>query len=402
MCGEPRREPGPSARDCTPDPLPRLRPAPAWKPGWAAAGPGSSCSWTCPASPRNVPGARSRCSASAARSLLPMPFTLQVPPLVAPQPRRSRAFKAVGALGGPGTGDRRPCSTRRKSRPSGAASSRSSPRTRVTPRVADRQAEHLTAPTPTGLRRRGARRVDPAAVARQVPSEPRRPSRSRGTGREGGARFIQNVAAALARARLDRPEHILLRLGRTGTRRRAPSAAAINRLVHSTPRREDLRQHVPAPAARPRRACAVGAVRRPAAARRTGSSGTAATTTSTRGQSESLLRTLDEPARAPRRDRPPPATWRLLQTLRSAGKEVWSYSYYMPTRRIPQLVIDGAPTDPRLLMLWNGYEGEQRLEDVAARPLDPGEGVELPAHAHARPLPGDALVDHAGRRHRQR
>ena len=47
---------------------------------------------------------------------------------------------------------------------------------------------------------------------------------------------------------------------------------------------------------------------------------------------------------------------RLVRRLRAAGKEVWSYSYYMPTRRIPQLVIDGPPTDPRLLMLWNAYE----------------------------------------------
>ncbi|MBD0348785.1 MAG: DUF4091 domain-containing protein [Thermoleophilia bacterium] len=49
-------------------------------------------------------------------------------------------------------------------------------------------------------------------------------------------------------------------------------------------------------------------------------------------------------------------TWRLIQKLRKRGKEVWSYTYYMPTRTIPQLAIDGPATDPRLLMLWNAYE----------------------------------------------
>ncbi len=49
-------------------------------------------------------------------------------------------------------------------------------------------------------------------------------------------------------------------------------------------------------------------------------------------------------------------TWKLIQKLRKRSKEVWSYTYYMPTRSIPQLAIDGPPTDPRLLMLWNAYE----------------------------------------------
>ena len=49
-------------------------------------------------------------------------------------------------------------------------------------------------------------------------------------------------------------------------------------------------------------------------------------------------------------------TWKLVQKLRKRGKEIWSYTYYMPTRTIPQLAIDGPPTDPRLLMLWNAYE----------------------------------------------
>ncbi|MFN2471710.1 MAG: glycoside hydrolase domain-containing protein [Gaiellaceae bacterium] len=49
-------------------------------------------------------------------------------------------------------------------------------------------------------------------------------------------------------------------------------------------------------------------------------------------------------------------TWNLLQKLRGRGKEVWSYTYYMPTRSIPQLAIDGPGSDPRLLMVWNGFE----------------------------------------------
>ena len=49
--------------------------------------------------------------------------------------------------------------------------------------------------------------------------------------------------------------------------------------------------------------------------------------------------------------------YKLQQKLRKRGKEVWSYTYFMPTQSIPQLTIDGPPTDPRLLMLWNAYEG---------------------------------------------
>jgi hypothetical protein len=51
--------------------------------------------------------------------------------------------------------------------------------------------------------------------------------------------------------------------------------------------------------------------------------------------------------------------YRLQQKLRARGKEVWSYTYFMPTQAIPQLTIDGPPTDPRLLMLWNGYEANK-------------------------------------------
>jgi hypothetical protein len=48
-------------------------------------------------------------------------------------------------------------------------------------------------------------------------------------------------------------------------------------------------------------------------------------------------------------------TWKHLQRVRRRA-EVWSYTYFMPTRSIPQLTIDGPPTDPRLLFLWNAYE----------------------------------------------
>jgi hypothetical protein len=48
--------------------------------------------------------------------------------------------------------------------------------------------------------------------------------------------------------------------------------------------------------------------------------------------------------------------YKLQQKLRKRGKEVWSYTYFMPTKSIPQLTIDGPPTDSRLLMLWNAYE----------------------------------------------
>jgi hypothetical protein len=48
-------------------------------------------------------------------------------------------------------------------------------------------------------------------------------------------------------------------------------------------------------------------------------------------------------------------TWKLVQRVRR-GAEIWSYTYFMPTRSIPQLTIDGPPTDARLLFLWNAYE----------------------------------------------
>jgi hypothetical protein len=50
-------------------------------------------------------------------------------------------------------------------------------------------------------------------------------------------------------------------------------------------------------------------------------------------------------------------TWRLIRALRSRGKEVWTYSYFMATRRLPQLLIDGRPANSRLRFLWNAYEG---------------------------------------------
>jgi hypothetical protein len=48
--------------------------------------------------------------------------------------------------------------------------------------------------------------------------------------------------------------------------------------------------------------------------------------------------------------------YKLQQKLRKRSKEVWSYTYFMPTKSIPQLAIDAPPTDPQLLMLWNAYE----------------------------------------------
>jgi Domain of unknown function (DUF4091) len=73
-------------------------------------------------------------------------------------------------------------------------------------------------------------------------------------------------------------------------------------------------------------------------------------------------------------------TWRILRALRRAGKEVWSYTYFMPTRKLPQLVVDGTPTDPRLLMLWNGYEHNtgwlvwQLMRWIAPTASDVGRG----------------------------
>jgi hypothetical protein len=37
-------------------------------------------------------------------------------------------------------------------------------------------------------------------------------------------------------------------------------------------------------------------------------------------------------------------TWRYVQRVRRRA-EIWSYTYFMPTRSIPQLAIDGPPTD---------------------------------------------------------
>lgn len=45
--------------------------------------------------------------------------------------------------------------------------------------------------------------------------------------------------------------------------------------------------------------------------------------------------------------------WKRIKKIRRQNKQVWSYTYFMPTRHIPQLVIDGSPSDPRVLFWWN-------------------------------------------------
>lgn len=49
-------------------------------------------------------------------------------------------------------------------------------------------------------------------------------------------------------------------------------------------------------------------------------------------------------------------TWKVLQKVRRRGKEIWTYYYFMPERHIPQLVIDGPPSDPRLLFWFNASQ----------------------------------------------
>ena len=46
----------------------------------------------------------------------------------------------------------------------------------------------------------------------------------------------------------------------------------------------------------------------------------------------------------------------LIQQLRARGKQVWSYHYFNYDRRLPDLAIDGPPTDPSVLMAFNAYE----------------------------------------------
>jgi hypothetical protein len=65
--------------------------------------------------------------------------------------------------------------------------------------------------------------------------------------------------------------------------------------------------------------------------------------------------------------------------------EIWSYTYFMPTRSIPQLAIDGPPTDPRLLFLWNAYEENRGwLVWHIARWVDGANYSRRPARAEAR------------------
>ena len=61
--------------------------------------------------------------------------------------------------------------------------------------------------------------------------------------------------------------------------------------------------------------------------------------------------------------------YRLLQQVRRrAGKQIWSYSYFVPSAKIPQRAIDGPPEDSRLIFAWQAYENNAGwlLWDIAS------------------------------------
>jgi hypothetical protein len=48
--------------------------------------------------------------------------------------------------------------------------------------------------------------------------------------------------------------------------------------------------------------------------------------------------------------------WKRIQRVRANHKQIWSNTYLMPTKHVPQTEIDGPPSDPRLIFWWNGLE----------------------------------------------
>lgn len=52
-------------------------------------------------------------------------------------------------------------------------------------------------------------------------------------------------------------------------------------------------------------------------------------------------------------------TWKTIMKVRARGKQTWSYSYFMSTKKVPQLVIDAPSTDPQMLMWWNASIGNK-------------------------------------------
>ena len=87
--------------------------------------------------------------------------------------------------------------------------------------------------------------------------------------------------------------------------------------------------------------------------------------------------------------------YKLQQKLRARGKEVWSYTYFMPTKAIPQLTIDGPPTDPRLLMLWNGYEANKGWLTWHMNRWVDGHTLNAAKAERAQPVRGHGVVQDA-------
>ena len=290
-----------------------------------------------------------------------VPFTLRVSPLVAPAPGDPRAFKAVGGVSEGWYGRAAPVR-----HPSQVAAQRRGlvaflAAHRVTPLEwpTDKPSANGTyANSGTGGRTL-AESIRLPWRAKFLPSHGVRFSIQKDW-EKGGARFIQNVAEYWrARGWIDRNTYFYAwdEPGRDVERRALP---AVNRLVHRhAPGVKTFVSTFPHVRQEPRRLCGWRCRVVPGRGSSNrhlwdgGDDDVDAWAVATNRYYGRWTSPLERHAGIDHgRD-----TWRLLQSLRSRGKEVWSYSYYMPTRRIPQLVIDGAPTDPRLLMLWNGYEG---------------------------------------------
>ncbi len=78
-------------------------------------------------------------------------------------------------------------------------------------------------------------------------------------------------------------------------------------------------------------------------------------------------------------------TWRIVQRVRKAGVDVWTYAYHRPFLKIPQLAIDAPPTDRRLLGLWSAFERNTGfLHWGLARWTEPSGTVQR--DPYARPL----------------
>ncbi len=80
-------------------------------------------------------------------------------------------------------------------------------------------------------------------------------------------------------------------------------------------------------------------------------------------------------------------TRRLVERARSRGKEIWTYTYTIGRRGLPQLAIDAPATDVSTLLWWNALERTDGfLHWGFARFLAPRKGATRPRNPYDDPL----------------